>query len=200
MTDTELTSANPSQSPSGSMSSRGPRYWWIVFAVGAVALGIDQVTKWWALDHLVVGQDRPFVGRFITLQLLHNPGAAFSLGEGATWVFTVLSVAVIGVLCWYAFRVRSWFPALLAGLILGGAAGNLLDRLFQPPAFGRGYVVDFLNYNGWFVGNVADIWIVVGAIAFAIYLTVESGNASDHDAAKTDGFSVQSAPGAESDE
>ena len=181
MADTELASSGPA-SPATS-PVRGKGYWWLVIGVAAVALAADQLSKWWALGNLTEGQEHPFVGHFVTLQLLYNPGAAFSMGEGATWIFTVLSVVVIAALFWYAFQVRHWFPALLAGLILGGAVGNLLDRLFQPPSFGNGHVVDFLNYNGWFVGNVADIWIVVGAAAFAIYLAVQSGSSDQGDVA-----------------
>ncbi len=142
---------------------------WMVLGVGVVALALDLWSKSWALNNLVEGEKHPFIGNFITLQLIHNPGAAFSLGAGSTWIFTILSVIILGAIIWYATKVTSVPLAILLGIIAGGAAGNLWDRLTRPPGFGRGYVVDFLNYNDWFIGNVADIWIVGGALALVIW-------------------------------
>lgn len=159
---------------SSEVSPRTRSLWWVVAIVALVALGLDLLTKTWALGSLTEGERQPFIGNFITLQLIFNPGAAFSLGEGATWIFTVLTVLVLGGLIWYATRVNSLFPAVVVGLLIGGAAGNLWDRLTQPPGFGHGHVVDFINYNGWFVGNVADIWIVVAAIALVFWALVRS--------------------------
>ncbi len=157
----------------GRTAAAGQKKWsgrYVVFGVALAALAVDLMTKAWAEANLVPGQSRPLLGNFITLQLVYNPGAAFSLGENFTWVFTVLTVIVILALIWFAHRVHSPGPAVILGLLLGGALGNLWDRLSQPPGFGRGHVVDFLNYNGWFVGNVADIWIVVAAIALLTWL------------------------------
>lgn len=158
-------------------------YWWLVFVVAAVAVLLDQLTKWWALANLTEGVPRPFLGNFITLQLVYNPGAAFSMGEGSTWIFTVLSALVIGILIWYSSRVYFPILAVIVGLLMGGAFGNLIDRLFQPPGFARGHVVDFLNYNSWFVGNVADIWIVVAAAALALWLLVQSERSNPKESA-----------------
>lgn len=152
-----------------SRHSRSRSLLWMVLGVGLVALALDLWSKSWALGNLVEGQKKPFIGNFITLQLIHNPGAAFSLGSGSTWIFTILSVMILGAIIWYSTKVTSIPLALLLGLIAGGAAGNLWDRLTRPPGIGRGYVVDFLNYNDWFIGNVADIWIVGGAAALIIW-------------------------------
>ena len=62
---------------------------------------------------------------------------------------------------------RRWWYVVL-GLLVGGAAGNLVDRLIQPPAFGQGHVVDFINYNNWFIGNVADIAIVLAVVGVVV--------------------------------
>ncbi|MDY5601358.1 MAG: signal peptidase II, partial [Schaalia hyovaginalis] len=95
-------------------------------------------------------------------------GAAFSLGASSTWIFTILALVIIGVLFYALVRAHSMRLAASIGLLLGGAIGNLIDRLIQPPSFGQGHVIDFIDYAGFFVGNVADIWIVLGAAWLAI--------------------------------
>lgn len=139
----------------------------IVF-VAMVGCIVDQVTKQWALASLSPGQIRPMLGSFISLQLVFNPGAAFSFLPHATWVFTVISTVVCVAIILFSRRVTSRLWALTLGFLLGGAAGNLIDRLVRPPAFASGHVIDFLNWNGWFTGNVADIWIVGAAIAACV--------------------------------
>lgn len=145
---------------------------WIASVTAAIAVATDQLTKWWVLQNLAEGERRPLLGDFFSLKLIHNPGAAFSFGEGITWIFSLLSlIVVLAIAYWVASgRVQDRFLAFLLGLIGGGAIGNLIDRLTRPPGIGRGHVVDFLNYNDWFVGNVADIWIVGGAALLVIYL------------------------------
>lgn len=136
---------------------------WLTSLTALFALASDLGTKAWALHALEPGRERPFIGHLMTLQLTRNPGAAFSLGAEYTWVLTLLSVAVVAGAIWYVPRVSSRFVSVMLGLLIGGAIGNLYDRLTRPPGFGRGEVVDFLNYYDFFVGNVADIWIVVAA-------------------------------------
>lgn len=155
----------------GSAPHSSPRrsLFWLVGLVAIFAVAADLLTKAWALSNLEEGVAQPFIGNFIKLQLIFNPGAAFSLGSGSTWIFTILSAVILGVIIWYSTRVTNPWMAVLLGFIAGGAAGNLWDRLTRPPGFGRGHVVDFLNYNDWFIGNVADIWIVVGAIVLIVW-------------------------------
>nr|WP_277626273.1 signal peptidase II [Arsenicicoccus piscis] len=141
--------------------------------LGAVALATlvaDQATKAWALAALDPGQPIDVLGRFLRLQLIANSGAAFSLASGQTWLLTLIAVVVGGFIAWHARTIvnRTWAVGL--GLVLGGLLGNLYDRLFRPPAFAQGHVVDFLNYNGWFIGNVADI-AIVGAAALLVLLS-----------------------------
>ncbi|WP_195906694.1 signal peptidase II [Actinomyces urinae] len=145
----------------------------IFYLVSIVAVVTDQVSKVWALNNLSTDQVDPFIGSFISLQLVHNPGAAFSLLDNATWVFTVVAIAIIVVILYYVRRVSSPLWLLSMALLSGGAVGNLIDRLIQPPSFGMGHVVDFLNWNGWFVGNVADIYIVVAAAAMFFLAVLE---------------------------
>ena len=140
----------------------------IAGAIAIVAVVLDQLTKFWALSALADDTHPiPIIGSLLSFQLLHNSGAAFSLGETSTWVFTVLSVVIIGILIVGLSRSVHVSAAACLGLLGGGAIDNLIDRLIQPPGIDVGHVVDFINYNGFFVGNVADIWIVVGAIWLA---------------------------------
>ncbi len=99
---------------------------------------------------------------------MYNSGAALSIASGMTWVFTVAAVGVSVVIIRVADRLGSRGWALALGLLLGGAVGNLVDRLVRPPGIGTGHVVDFLAYGGWFIGNVADIAIVVAAVLIVL--------------------------------
>lgn len=131
--------------------------------VATLTVAIDQFTKWWALTALEPGGERvPILGELLGLRLVFNAGAALSLGSSRTWILTIASFAVCVGIIVYARKVgnRAWGWAL--GLLLGGALGNLLDRLLREPGFGRGHVVDFIDYQV-FVGNVADIALVLAA-------------------------------------
>lgn len=140
-------------------------------ALLAVAAGVyvgDRLTKAWALDTLEPGVARPLVGQVLQLNLIFNPGAAFSLGTSMTPVFTVIMVAVSVGILWACRRLGSWGWAVGLGLLLGGATGNLTDRLTRPPGFGVGHVVDFLQLPYWPVFNVADASIVTAACLVAL--------------------------------
>lgn len=134
-----------------------------MWAIAAAVVVTDQLTKAWALHALSDGVRRPLVGDLLALVLVHNPGAAFSLATGQTWLLTAVAVCVVGVVVRVARRLAylPWAAAL--GLVLGGAVGNLIDRLVRAPGVFRGHVVDFIDYGGAFVGNVADIAIVAAA-------------------------------------
>jgi signal peptidase II len=140
----------------------------VVFGLAALVLLTDQATKLWAVSALSGGRSVPVIGDLLALRLLYNPGAAFSMGESFTWVLTVVAAIMVVVLGIAGRRVRSPGWSLGLGLLLGGATTHLLDRLFREPAFGRGHVVDFIDYAGFFVGNVADIAIVVGAAVLGL--------------------------------
>ena len=138
---------------------------WLV-AAGVVVL--DQATKQWAINSLEPGEVHELLGRWLAIELVRNPGAALSLGDAHTWLITAIGIAVsIGIIV-YARRAQTSLAVWLFGIGLGGALSNLIDRLFRAPGFGQGHVVDMINYNGWFVGNVADIAIVGAAVAFAV--------------------------------
>jgi len=139
-----------------------------VWLVAAAVVLVDQLSKQWALTHLEEGIKRPVLGGKLSLELVFNGGAAFSLGAGYTWILTLIAIGVTVGIVYYARRAQSNFAAVLFGVGLGGAIGNLLDRLFRAPGFGRGHVVDMINYNDWFVGNIADIAIVGAALVFVV--------------------------------
>lgn len=140
----------------------------LLAVVCVLAYAADQVTKWIALQQLADGRVVPVVDGWFSLRLLFNPGAAFSLGEGTTWLFTGVAVVVVVVIVRTSRRLGSLRWALALGFLLGGALGNLTDRLVREPGFARGHVIDFLAYADWFVGNVADVWIVGAAAAVAL--------------------------------
>ena len=140
-------------------------------ALWLVALGVvvvDQLSKQWAISSLEPGQVHEVLGRWLAIELVRNPGAALSLGDAHTWLITAIGIAVsVGIIV-YARRAQTTLAVWLFGIGLGGALSNLIDRLFRAPGFGQGHVVDMINYNGWFVGNIADIAIVGAAAAFAV--------------------------------
>ncbi|MEV4068132.1 signal peptidase II [Nonomuraea fuscirosea] len=146
------------------------RYGWML-VLAAVVLAVDQSSKFWAVSALADGERVTVVPQVIQLRLLLNPGAAFSIGEGVTWVFTLAAAAaVIGIL-YVGRRLRSSAWTVVLGALLGGAGSHLLDRLFRPPGFAHGHVVDFIDYGGLFVGNVADI-ALTGGCALLMLLSV----------------------------
>jgi signal peptidase II len=104
------------------------------------------------------------LGGLLTLRVLRNSGAAFSIGTSMTVVFSLIAVGVIVAILRTARRLRSIPWAITLGLLLGGAAGNLGDRIFRSPGPFRGYVVDWIQLPHWPVFNVADSCIVCGGV------------------------------------
>ncbi len=141
-----------------------PAFW----AVAAGVVAVDQATKQWVLSTLEPGVNHPLLGDLLSLQLVFNSGAAFSLGNAFTWVLTVVALVVSVAIIVYGRRAQGTAVAAIFGAALGGAVGNLIDRLFRESSFGEGHVVDFINYGDLFVGNVADIAIVGAAIVLVI--------------------------------
>ena len=138
---------------------------WTIAAIGAVIAVIDQITKNWAVDSLPLLEPQPFIGEILQLTLLYNSGAAWGMGAEITPVVTCLQLAIVaGVIVFAVKAVRSpWYTAAL-GLIMGGALGNIHDRLLREPGAFRGAVVDFLELPNWPVFNIADMAVVGGAI------------------------------------
>lgn len=164
----DVETEDPSQPPP---AARRRRLFVLLVVVAVLAYASDQLTKLVALEVLADGQPRPFIGDVIRFRLIGNPGAALSLGAGNTWVMTLIAAAVLVAIVYVSKDLGSRAWALALGLLLGSALGNLTDRFVRPPGGGEGHVVDFLDYNGWFIGNVADIWIV-GAAGLIVVLAV----------------------------
>lgn len=151
-------------------STRAPRRYLLAWVAGLtlLVLVLDQVTKYWAEANLAGEAPVPVIGSLLQLRLLYNDGAALGIGGGYTGLLTVVVIAVVVVVLRITRKIGSRGWAVALGLLLGGAIGNLIDRLFKEPSFGKGHVVDFIDYAGFFVGNVADIAIVAAAVMIAI--------------------------------
>jgi signal peptidase II len=144
----------------------------IVFGIAALAVGLDQLTKYLAEEYLVLGQSVSLIGDWLSLRLAYNEAAAFSLGFGATWILALISSIAVIALIWFGPRVKSTVWAVIAGLVLGGAAGNWIDRVFKAPSFFSGHVVDFIQVPLNFpIFNFADTFLVVG-VGLAILRTL----------------------------
>lgn len=144
--------------------------WFFVLIIGIVVSGIDQVTKAAASYFLEDSENPvPVIGNLITLHLTHNTGAALSLLAGKTLVVTIISIVLVIVLLLLALLTphRSWAAAL--SVIGAGGISNIIDRGRGEP-WGTGSVIDFIDYFGLFVGNVADIFVVIGVMAVFVLL------------------------------
>jgi signal peptidase II len=137
-------------------------------AVAALTYLLDQATKVWAQRSLDEGNPQQVIGDLLQFHLTHNPGAAFSMGTGYTVVLTLIALTVIVVCIRLARRLGSTGWAIALGLLLGGALGNVTDRIFRDPAPFRGHVVDFIELPHWPVFNLADTAICVAAALFVL--------------------------------
>ncbi|HET6673180.1 MAG TPA: signal peptidase II [Agromyces sp.] len=164
--------AGPNEAADSSRTRRRQRWSaaapWIAVAIALAVIAADQLSKLWAEQTLAQGERTQLLGDLLGLQLAYNAGAAFSLGTGATWIFTILAGIGTIIAMWFAWRVRSRAWAICIGLLLGGATTHFLDRLLRAPAFGQGHVVDFIAYFNWFIGNIADIAIFAGAVMLLV--------------------------------
>ncbi len=140
------------------------RHLGVLFAVAAFVLAADVVSKIIVVATL---SDRPpvrLLHGFLTLDYTRNAGAAFSIGTGATYVFGIVAIAVILVILRTARRLFSTPWAIVLGLLLGGATGNLIDRLLRSPGVLRGHVVDWIQLPHFAVFNLSDSAISVGGV------------------------------------
>ena len=156
--------AGPPQEPAPPGHSRLP----VLLAVAAAVLVADLLTKILAVAELSDREPVRLLGGVLTLRLVRNPGAAFGLAQGLTVVFTLVAIAVVVAILRMARRLRSAGWAVALGMVLGGALGNLVDRLFRAPGPGRGHVVDFLELPRWPVFNLADSAIVAAAVLMVL--------------------------------
>ena len=142
-----------------------PRRIAVLVGVAIFVLVADIITKALVVSHLRPGVPVSVIGDVVEFNLLRNPGAAFSVGTGDTIVFTAIAVAVVVYIARTARNLRSIGWAVTLGLLLGGACGNLTDRIFRSPGVFRGDVVDFIEVTRyWPVFNLSDSAIVCGGI------------------------------------
>jgi signal peptidase II len=132
-----------------------------------IALGVwvvDQLSKLLIVHFMPTREDIRIIGSWLTITYTRNPGAAFSLGTGTTWVFTLIAVAVAVVIIRSSRHLGSRAWAVCLGGLLGGAMGNLTDRIFRDPHPFQGHVVDFIHPQHFAVFNLADAAITCSAI------------------------------------
>lgn len=139
-------------------------------AVAAFVLAADIISKAIVVAHLRPEEPVHLLGNVFELWLTRNPGAAFSVGTGETFVFTAIALAVVGYIARTARKLYSVGWAVALGLLLGGAIGNLGDRIFRSPGLFRGYVVDWIGVVPRYypIFNLADSAIVCGGILTVI--------------------------------
>ncbi|MDN4612044.1 signal peptidase II [Arthrobacter sp. IIF3SC--B10] len=129
---------------------------------------IDQLTKAWVVSTMSEGQVIPVLPTLLSWRFIRNPGAAFSIGTDYTWVFTIIMVVVAVAIALQVRNIASWGWSVALGLVLGGALGNLTDRLLREPSFGQGHVVDFIALPNFAIFNIADSAVVSGVVLICI--------------------------------
>ena len=152
------------------------RRWLTVGGAVAAVLVVDQLSKWWAVERLC---DAPFCSQYadrsidliwtLRLNYAENTGMAFSKGSGGGRLIALVVIAIVVVMIAVARRMTSRLQLVLVGVVIGGALGNLMDRIFRAETgFLTGGVVDFIDVQWWPIFNVADACVVVGGIALAL--------------------------------
>ncbi len=136
-------------------------------ALAGVVVVLDQLTKIWAVAALSDGPVE-VIGTLLQFRLTRNPGGAFSLLTGLTPVLALLAAGMVVYIVRTTRRTTDVVMAYSLGLVLGGAVGNLIDRLVRSPGFLRGEVVDFIKVPNWPTFNIADCAITIGVILIAI--------------------------------
>jgi len=158
----------------------------VLLAVVAVCVYVlDRVSKILVTQSLTPGQSLDVLGSVLRLHYVENPGAAFSLGGGTTWLFAIIAAAVSVIIVVFARRIRSLAWSVLFGLLLGGTLGNLTDRLTRPPSFGMGHVVDFLQVALFpAIFNVADV-AITSSMAVLVILVIRGARLDGTRAVRT---------------
>lgn len=129
---------------------------------------LDRITKIWAEANLEVGFPEDIVGTVLQFNLVYNPGAAFSIFTDATWIFTLFALGFSSAIIVFANRITTIPWKIAAGMGLGGAVGNLIDRIVNEPGIGQGHVVDFIMIPYWPIFNVADSSMSLAVITIII--------------------------------
>jgi signal peptidase II len=148
-------------------------HWKRLYTIAWAVWILDFATKSWALNSLDSRNPVKLLGNFLQLTLLKNSGAAFSLAESATIIFTLFAIFVVAAIAYYSIKITSFGWSIVLGLALGGILGNLTDRIFRSPGFFTGHVIDWIELPNWPVFNLADSAIVVAA-SIAVILSIRN--------------------------
>lgn len=169
----------------------------LLLTIAVTLFTLDLITKVVVVAQIQPGERIPLIGDFVQLVLVRNPGAAFSMATGMTWLLTLIAAAVVIGVLRIGRTLRSPLWAIGLGGVLGGAFGNLMDRLFRAPGPMQGHVVDFFSVGSFPVFNVADSSIVCGAILLVV-LTVfgfePDGTRYNRDAPTEDAAAAEATP------
>jgi signal peptidase II len=138
----------------------------ILFGAAGLVYLLDRSSKIWA-ERSLPGEPIDVIRGALSFRFTTNSGGAFSIGGSAPWLFAMATVVVSTLIVVTAFRQRSTLTAIALGLILGGALGNLTDRVTRGPGW-SGTVVDFIDLHVWPIFNLADTAIVIGAVLLAV--------------------------------
>ena len=137
----------------------------IIFSTASIAIIIDQLTKFLINMNLELNQSIPVINNVFHLTYILNSGAGFGILQQQKLLLIFISIIVIGVILYYIRKIKNEkVLQVLAGLVLGGTMGNLIDRISY------GYVIDFLDFRIWPIFNIADSFVTVGVIWLVIYL------------------------------
>jgi len=152
----------------------------VAVAIVVIEVVLDQSTKWWANSSLRTGRTISVLPT-VDFRLAFNSGFSFSTGSSRGQLITVLVAAIAGVLVWQIMREARTTRTFLMAAILGGAIGNLIDRVFRADdGLFSGRVIDFIDVSWYAVFNVADMFVVVGAITLVIHEVLHDRHSS-HD-------------------
>jgi signal peptidase II len=155
-----------------SPSAAGPPRWVRALGIAAIVVALDQLSKDWALRALSDDRTIDIIGS-LRFNLAFNTGASFSMGSGLGPLLAVVVVVVVVLLLRFVRHVPGRLNLVAVGLVVGGAIGNLVDRMFRDGLDGSdgilsGAVVDFIDVQWWPIFNVADVGVVVGAVLLLI--------------------------------
>ena len=140
----------------------------LTFVVAAIVVLVDQLTKRWALSALA-GEDPIHVVWTLQWNLTFNSGMAFSRGRGMGPIIGLVAVVIVVFIVLSVRTTSSKVVAVAAGLVMGGAIGNLVDRIFRGDGWMHGSVIDFIDLQWFPIFNVADICVNVGGIVFILW-------------------------------
>ena len=156
----------------------------LALAIAAAVVVADQLTKWWVVSSLRVGETNSLIPGVLYLHHVENSGAAFGFLPGAGSFIALGAVAAAVLIVLVVHRLQGRLETVAMGLVLGGAVGNLTDRIFRGPGLLDGKVVDFLRFDFWEsfpAFNVADTGITIGACLAVVAAFLVGGKASGDD-------------------